>query len=382
MAHSLTTKAGKVLIVDDNILVRQAIDMALSDDFEVLLAESGEACLQWVDDFKPDMVFVDIEMEGIDGFETCVRLRHQHDMPIVFISSHDSLEERLRAYDSGGDDFIVKPFDAEELHRKALKLVAHHTRHQCLAEERNAAQLTAMSFLRSVGETGILLNFMRNTLNCVDYEALASRLVEATKEYGVDCHVQIRYTGGLTTMTANGPASPLESSILEQSATLGRIFQFKNRLLINYPYVSVMIMDFPADEDIGGRLRDNIAILAESVEAIAETVGVRKESAARAEAMQEGAMSSYSAVENLRTMYRQQQVDTRCLLNVLTDKVEDIYVFLGLTENQETAVSDVIRQGATEVLELFAISEEFEAQFSTILDGLSRNNKSQAAEVW
>lgn len=373
-------KNGKVLVIDDNALTLNAMGMALCDDFTVAEARSGEEGLELLAGFEPDIVLLDIEMDGIDGYETCRRLRERHDMPVIFVSSHDTLEERLHAFDSGGDDFIVKPFDAEVLHRKVCRMFELLARHERLAEEKKTSDQIAMGFLQSIGETGVLLNFIRSNLGCIDYAELAERLLAAVREYGVNCHVQVRHADGAVSMTPHGPATPLEASILDQSAGLGRMFQFKRRFVVNYPLVSILILQLPEDNEIAGRMRDNIAILAENAEAIAETIGVRKESAIRAEALQAAALNSYQAIDDVRSLYRQQQVDTRILLDQLIKEVEDTYLFLGLTENQEHTVSATMRRGAEQILQLFALSEELDRRFAGVLESLAPTK--QPAETW
>lgn len=373
-------KNGKVLVIDDNLVTLNAMSMALCDDFTVEEARSGEEGLELLAGFEPDIVLLDIEMDGIDGYETCRRLRERHEMPVIFVSSHDTLEERLLAFDSGGDDFIVKPFDAEVLHRKVVRMVEIRSRHERLAAEKSCADRMAMGFLQSIGETGVLLNFIRSNLGCIDYGELAKRLTAATLEYGVEGHVQVRHAEGAVSMTPHGPATPLEASILDQSAGLGRMFQFKRRFVVNYPLVSIMILNLPDDDAVAGRMRDNIAILAENAEAIAETIGMRKESAQRAEAMQSAALASYQAIEEVRNLYRQQQADTRILLDELIDKVEDTYVYLGLTETQEHTLSATVRRGSDEILRLFATGEELDHRLDRILASLKPGG--QSTEVW
>lgn len=184
-------------------------------------------------------------------------------------------------------------------------------------------------------------------------------------------------------MTPDGLASPLEASVLEKSAGMGRIFQFGRRMVVNYSFVSVLILDVPRDEEEAGKLRDNIAILAESAEAIAETIVMRQESAKRAEALQVASSETADAVEILRDLYRKQQSDTRIRLQEMIDDVERAYVNLGLTDNQEDRVSNILRDGADKVLQLFDIGIEFDNRFAQILDALRpKTGNAAASDVW
>jgi len=369
------------LIVDDNPVTLEAMSLALDDDLAVRCVESGESCLACMQEFAPDLVLLDIEMPGIDGYETCRRLRACLDVPVIFVSAHDTLDDRLQAYDSGGDDFIVKSYDAGELNRKVRHWVDRQLRHRQLAEQQASTQEMAMNFLKSMGETGVLLDFVRKSMGCLDYVTLATNLVNAINDYGITAHVQIRHAADAVTLTPHGEARPLEAAIIEQSAELGRIFQFYTRMVVNYEQVTILVMNMPKDEALAGRLRDAIVFLAENAEAIAEAVSVRQESAMRAETMQVAAMESAEAVETLRQMYHDQRSETMRLLHELTDSVEDAYLFLGLSQTQEETVSRTIRQGADEILQLFVVGDEMDQKFAAILDSLG-HRKNDSPEVW
>lgn len=378
-------RQGKVLVVDDSPISTESARQALQGNFEVDTDESGEACLERLaaGGRLPDLILLDIEMGGIDGFETCRRLRETYDIPVIFVTSHDDLPECIQAFDSGGDDFVVKPFDPEVLLRKAQRIVQYQAAKKTLAAEKESISSMAMGFLQNLGDTGVLLTFMRSSLGLSDYGELARRLLEATANYGVRCHVQVRYTDGCCTWTPTGNASPLEESVLEKSVAMGRIFQFSRRLVVNYHSVSILILDLPDDFEEHGKLRDNIAILAETAEAIAETISMRKESASRAEALQAAVSETADTVESVRQLYAKQQADTRESLELMIENVEKAYFNLGLTERQETRVSDILRDGADHTLTLFEVGVELDRRLAHILDALrpQRENSTQA-EVW
>lgn len=378
-------RGGQVLVVDDSLISIESARQALQGDFEVATADSGEACLEKLaaGGKMPDLILLDIEMGGIDGFETCRRLREAHDIPVIFVTSHDDLPECIKAFDSGGDDFVVKPFDPEVLLRKAQRIVQYQEVKKTLTAEKASLTSMAMGFLQNLGDTGVLLTFMRSSLGLSDYDELAKRLLEATANYGVRCHVQVRHSDGCCTWTPTGSASPLEASVLEKSVAMGRIFQFSRRLVVNYSSVSILILDLPDDMDVQGKLRDNIAILAETAEAIAETIAMRKESASRAEALQAAVYETAETVESVRKLYAKQQIDTRQSLESMIDTVEKSYFNLGLTELQESRVSNILRDGTNHTLTLFEVGVELDRRLAHILDALrpQRTNSTQA-EVW
>jgi two-component system response regulator MprA len=107
----------RVLIVDDEPAVRAALDRALRlDRYEVELAADGSEALDRLAEARLDAVVLDVAMPGIDGLEVCRRLREAGDRtPVLMLTARDAVDDRVAGLDAGADDYLVKPFDLEEL---------------------------------------------------------------------------------------------------------------------------------------------------------------------------------------------------------------------------------------------------------------------------
>ena len=117
----------KVLVTDDDDFMRVMIGESIGANFTIVEAASGDECLEVAARERPDVILLDVEMEGIDGYETCRRLKADFELdaiPVIFVSGHDEIEARLRGYEAGGEDYILKPFDAQELNAKITNLLA------------------------------------------------------------------------------------------------------------------------------------------------------------------------------------------------------------------------------------------------------------------
>ncbi len=108
----------RILIVDDNprnILILQR----LLAGFSLCSAATGEEALERAAEFQPHLVLLDIMLPGIDGYETCRRLRSHgeltHTPKIIMVSARAMVNERLKGYEAGADDYVTKPFDQDEL---------------------------------------------------------------------------------------------------------------------------------------------------------------------------------------------------------------------------------------------------------------------------
>lgn len=373
---ALPGKKGKILIVDDDATSAGMLATFLEDDFEVRMVDSGEACLQVVPDYCPDLVFLDIEMPGMSGYVTCQHLQEQLEgevLPVIFLSSHDTLDERLMAYESGGMDFTAKPFDPDELLRKAQKVIKLESERRQLMQEKASMHQMAMGFLTNMGEMGAVLQFLRTGFTCTDYPSLAKMAMEAMQQYGLNCHVQIRVPSGARTFTLEGPASPLEESVLEKVRGLDRIFQFKSRMVINYEHVSLLVNNMPlADTDLCGRIRDNAAIIAEGAEASAVAISRREEAEVRAMQLQRATDRTREALEGLSKQYLLQKKNTSNILNDLAARLDQMYMSLGLTDGQEAAVDNTVKNAVAEALVLFEHGLDFDGQFAAVLEELKK----------
>ena len=228
-----------------------------------------------------------------------------------------------------------------------------------------------MSFLDNMGDSGVLQNYTRANFNCPDYATLMEHTLQAAHHLGLECNIQFRYSGGTLSSTPNGQAGPLEESVLTQVAGMGRLFQFKKRLVTNFEHVTIIIVNMPENADHAGRSRDNIAILAEIADEFVVGIAKRKEFALNLEFIRNANLAASAAVDILRKKYHDQQVATRLLQNELIGKIEQTYIELGLTESQEQTISHILKKNSDKILCLFEQSKEFDNQLSNILNALT-----------
>jgi putative two-component system response regulator len=110
--------AKRVLIVDDDAALRRLIRAVLHDQCLIEEADSGETAIERLLLFTPGLVLLDIFMEGIDGYETCRRIKtiFESSCPqVIMVSAKSSARERMLAFSAGADDYVAKPFDPQDL---------------------------------------------------------------------------------------------------------------------------------------------------------------------------------------------------------------------------------------------------------------------------
>ena len=117
----------KVLVVDDSNTIRRSAEIFLKQGgHEVLLAEDGFDALAKVNDHQPDLIFCDILMPRLDGYQTCAIIKRNPrfaDVPVIMLSSKDGLFDKARGRMVGSQDYLTKPFTKDQL---LLAVREHH----------------------------------------------------------------------------------------------------------------------------------------------------------------------------------------------------------------------------------------------------------------
>lgn len=122
----------RVLVVDDEANLSDLLRMALQNEgWDARTAANGQEALNVVREFAPDLLVLDIMMPGIDGMEVLRRIRDAgNDVPVLFLTAKDAVEDRIAGISAGGDDYLTKPFNLEEV---VVRLRAMARRHVAAA---------------------------------------------------------------------------------------------------------------------------------------------------------------------------------------------------------------------------------------------------------
>lgn len=364
----------RIAIVEDTPTQMVILCRLLEKEYAIDSFVSGEDFLDSCSNF--DAVLLDIEMPGIGGYEACRRFREQergHDTPVIFVSAHDTAPERVAAYDAGGDDFVTKPVAINELRHKLHSAIAHRQSLQELALRTSDAQKVAFTAMISMGDLGVVIEFLRKSALAKTHAAIAARLIAAMKQWGLKGAVQVRNSRHeQIDLSAEGPISPMQASVLEKLRDIGRIFEMGTRAVINYEHVSLLVENLPIeDPEKVGRLRDHLAVLAESadmrllaLDAITE-YDLQKKGIENAMLDLKGILGSFSEDAAERIKHQ----------TTLTESLEQLtraLGTLGLSEIQTGYVEDLIRETQDETNAYFDKTALGESRFAEVVSRLQQ----------
>jgi len=152
-----------IYVVDDNELNLKIVSAALkSVGYEVVTAQSAAEVLSNIGTVRPALAILDVMMPDMDGYELCRQLRSRPDtsqIPIIILTTLSELDERLKAFDAGADDFIAKPFNPQELQARVKVLLRRLTPHEAPVTTLQAETTAVFSLRGGVGVSTVAANF-------------------------------------------------------------------------------------------------------------------------------------------------------------------------------------------------------------------------------
>ena len=335
----------RLYIVDDDPILLELFTDLLAEEFFCEGFANGEDFLARVAEVKPDLVVLDLTLPGISGYEACQRLKgdwESQDIPVLFVSAHDDMETRLRCYDAGAEDFIQKPCAPADLLRK-LKVAARIlVEKKALHEQAGYAQRTAMSAMVSMGELGVVLQFLSKSFACRTPDELAVAVIDAMCQYDLHAAVQLRMGEEVLTFSQGGHNLPLEVSVLNHVRNSGRIFQFKSRCVFNYGQVTLLVNNMPVDDpDRCGRIRDNGALLAEGADARMQAIAAETLAQRRRAGIEAALPRVRTTLDNVQANYRRNSMELTQTMIEFHESLTKAYFSLGLTDAQEEEMTQL-----------------------------------------
>jgi len=117
-----------ILVIDDEQQILRALNTILGQQgYRVSSADTAEKGLALAATLLPDIIILDLGLPDMPGVEVCATLRNWYTSPIIILSAHDTEKEKVNALDSGADDYLTKPFSAEELLARIRVALRHHS---------------------------------------------------------------------------------------------------------------------------------------------------------------------------------------------------------------------------------------------------------------
>jgi len=162
------TETNTLLIVDDDPTSIQILSTYLKQlDYEVLTAKDGEEALAKVRQTKPDLILLDIIMQNLDGFETCIRLKadqETQEIPIIFLTALTNTKDKLKGFKAGAVDYITKPLQSEEVSARVKVHLTLKNLQKVLQQQNAAIEQKNLELQRQTMELDAFAQFVARDL--------------------------------------------------------------------------------------------------------------------------------------------------------------------------------------------------------------------------
>ncbi len=338
---------AKILAVEDDFMYQELLK-AIFSNYSLEIAGTGEDGLKLAQEIKPDIILLDINLPGIDGYKTCKELKENsvtEEIPVLFMSQYHELEDRLKAYGVGGIDYISKPFDKKEVLVKIEKHLENFRHQDDLAKQLNETYDTVLNMQLEIADIQVIGRFLQSNLYCRDLDSLFELFFKTAQELNVICALQMHDKNEKVIRSDAGSISHLEQEILEMSGGMERIFSFgEDRAIFNWDYANLLV------RNLGTRI-DLLAILMNGLDASIQVIVSEKE-----------LLRTVSELEQQNELIKDEISDLFANMSI---SLQDTFLSLGVISSLDPDEEDKLNDQV----------ESYHQQVEDRLNKLSSNNK-------
>ncbi|KAF7772263.1 hypothetical protein PCIT_a2304 [Pseudoalteromonas citrea] len=332
----------RILAVDDEPFNLEIIEEILEDlNFDLLTASSGPECLDMIESFDPQVVLLDVSMPQMNGYEVCRAIKanpETHHIVVMFVSARGSVEERMEGYSVGAEDYIVKPFGQGELKTKLLNLSQMLLDKDILEQQVEEATSTAFDAMATSSEMGQIVNYIEQISLLDDIPTLANAMTKCLSSFGLNSNVEIRIDEQRHHFATTGLCSPIVIELFDILKSKGRLHEFTSRVLVNYDFISVLILNMPDDENKHGRIRDHICFMVSVTEQQLLAILTRDELSAQRRNLDKAQTMINGKFKSLMGMLETNRKQNEAVFRALQERFETRIPTMGLDEDQEVFI--------------------------------------------
>lgn len=302
--------ASQILVIDDDPFFLDLVSHALNA-YELTLQSTGTMISDAQDFSRFDLIILDINLDEESGCELCKTVRsHDLDIPILFISGMIDYNTRIDAYGVGGNDYITKPFDQQELQLKVESLIRSYKHTVNLKQRLSETSSLVFDVQRDASNLHVINRFIIASNQCKDEEALFAVFFHTLKELQTDGVLVI---SGVDIRSSCGEVSRLENEIINMSSHLPRIKSFgNNRAFYNWRNCQLLVRKV-------NELIDILAILMDSLEISIDKMLAEKK-----------LMQQIKDLED-HSVYNKNKITV--IVNTMSENINDELLTLGLVSS-------------------------------------------------
>ena len=335
-----------LLIVDSDSIHREIIEGMLEDELCIFSASTGNDALRVIEQHQPDIIITESKLADIHGFDLCKQIKAKSNLNavVIFLSEPLTFEDKMAGYESGGDDFLDKPFQPEELLSKIRLNIEVKNLHRRLESQADQAVKTTMVAMKQSSEMGTLLRFMEKAADSEDFGSLSDQLLSTLASFSLQCCAQFRNSSDAHHFGCNVDSA--DATLLSMCLEKGRFIDIGANCIVNTPYTSILVSNMPiTDKDRYGEIKDLLAIVSNATNSRVESINRIEALASKTRLTADEAVSkSHIEIQNVKGLLSQHSSRIQEIMDILQEKMSATCLKLGLTDYQETDFMEMVDQ--------------------------------------
>ncbi|BCD96446.1 response regulator [Marinagarivorans cellulosilyticus] len=334
---------NRVLIIDDDRFTQNVLRKYLCKTYDTRTADNGAMGIKVANSWPPDIILLDVEMPGQNGYEVCDELKRQEttsNIPVVFLSGKSSVRERMLGFEVGADDYLTKPCEPEFLQQKLTKITDAYLKRATLVRSAEQAEKTAMEAMSTSFELGKAVRFVEQSYNVRNYDELAQALTSVVTDLGLNCAAMFTCCDGQRFYgDQQRPISPIEEDLLHMMHSEQRFVDFGCRTLINYPQVALLIKNMPLEDRTRyGRIKDTLPFVLGACDAKVRILDAENALKTQSEHLSRSASGLEKLLKQVSATVTTNQNNVRAIMLNLTTELSTQLHKMGLEGDQEDYV--------------------------------------------
>jgi len=241
-----------ILVVDDEPSNISIVSNILGDHYKILACTSGEKAFEVLNKSSVNLILLDILMPEMDGFEVCAKIK-EHDrfkhIPVIFISALSSLEDRLKGFNVGANDFLSKPINPDEVFSKIQIEIENSIKSYRQKLEIKNLEENVNSSNSTIHELELICDFLIELLSLKNVDNIINLLVQLLKNLNFSNIVSITLPNDEYQFFSNGEEiTSMATSILDKAREKNMNLLFNDKLVVHKNIFTVLITNMPKDD--------------------------------------------------------------------------------------------------------------------------------------
>lgn len=343
----------------------------LGHEVDLNVFRNAAACRDGLAAQRPDLIVIDTGLPDDEGFKLHRELRDDFDHSDIYqLLLCDEADIARAGFDA--DDQLLKPFGEAAFYRKLAQVTKVFAEKASTREQMAYAQNVAFTSMSAMGELGVVMQFLSKSFGCANIQSVAALAVESLDQYELEGAVYLIWEGdSLVRTTANGDLPQEQRTLIEQRRTLGRILEIGRNLVVNFDHVTLLITNLPEEDSQRlGRIRDNIATLAEGIESRLQGLLLVHDNTLKQQGIRYATWEIRDSVKNLEARQIADMSQTRELINKVIDEYEDAFLHMGMSPEVENQLIGQLVELRHKIAEIISRPGEVHERLQIVITAL------------